>query len=150
MVVHLLDNNLLNYGLIALSNNNEKTDTPPLVLQHESPASNWLSEALPIGNGNIGAMIFGDTTEGRIQFNHKTLQKGASGATDLESYLAFGDLYITNKNTKEISNYRRQSDLSKAIANVKYHSTGTDYSYEYFCIYPDNVIVIQYKAISFI
>lgn len=139
---------LLNYGQIALGSNNEKTDTPPLVLWYESPASNWTSEALPIGNGNIGAMIFGGTTEDRIQFNHKTLWKGSSGATDLGSYLAFGDLYITNKNTNDISNYRRQLDLSKAIASVKYHSAGTDYSYEYFCSHPDNVIVIQYKAIG--
>lgn len=95
-------------------------------------------------------MFLGGTTEDRIQFNPKLHGKGQSGATNLESHLALGDLYITSKNTTEISNYRRELDLSKAIASVKKHSAGTDYSYEYFCSHPDNVIVIQYKAISFI
>ena len=30
-----------------------------MILRYDEPASDWESEALPIGNGNIGAMIFG-------------------------------------------------------------------------------------------
>ncbi|MBQ2808982.1 MAG: glycoside hydrolase N-terminal domain-containing protein, partial [Bacteroidaceae bacterium] len=77
-----------------------------LALWYDAPATNWVKEALPIGNGDMGAMIFGGIAMERVQFNHKTLWKGSSGATDLGSYLAFGDLYIINRNAKMASGYR--------------------------------------------
>src|SRR5277367_6520898 len=45
------------------------------VLWYAQPAAKW-TEALPIGNGRLGAMIFGGTTEERIQFNEDTLWTG--------------------------------------------------------------------------
>src|SRR5687767_12261412 len=47
-----------------------------LRLWYNKPAGKWV-EALPIGNGRIGAMIFGGVTEDRIQFNEETLWTGA-------------------------------------------------------------------------
>jgi alpha-L-fucosidase 2 len=47
----------------------------PLKLWYLKPASEWV-EALPVGNGRIGAMIFGGVTNERIQFNEHTLWKG--------------------------------------------------------------------------
>jgi len=44
-------------------------------LWYEAPAPAW-DEALPIGNGRLGAMIFGDTARERIQFNEETLWSG--------------------------------------------------------------------------
>lgn len=44
-------------------------------LQYQKPASEWV-EALPIGNGSLGAMIFGDPVKERIQFNLDTLWTG--------------------------------------------------------------------------
>lgn len=46
-----------------------------LVLRYDEPASKW-EEALPIGNGRLGAMVFGGVTEERIQFNEDTLWTG--------------------------------------------------------------------------
>ena len=46
-----------------------------LMLWYEKPASNW-NEALPIGNGRLGAMIFGGISEERIQLNDDTLWAG--------------------------------------------------------------------------
>lgn len=48
----------------------------PLVLWYRQPAKEWV-EALPVGNGRIGAMVFGGTTNERIQFNEATLWLGA-------------------------------------------------------------------------
>ena len=48
---------------------------PPLTLWYPSPAQNW-NEALPIGNGHIGAMVFGGVVEERIQLNDDTLWEG--------------------------------------------------------------------------
>ncbi len=47
-----------------------------LKLWYGKPAFNW-EEALPIGNGRLGAMIFGGAGEDHIQFNEETLWSGA-------------------------------------------------------------------------
>ena len=44
-------------------------------LWYQQPARNWV-EALPIGNGRLGAMIFGGAQEERVQFNEDTLWSG--------------------------------------------------------------------------
>ena len=46
-----------------------------LKLWYEKPAAKW-EEALPVGNGRLGAMIYGGTTEDHIQFNEETLWSG--------------------------------------------------------------------------
>jgi alpha-L-fucosidase 2 len=47
-----------------------------LKLWYTQPASIW-EEALPIGNGCLGAMIYGGIAEEHIQFNEETLWNGA-------------------------------------------------------------------------
>ncbi len=48
---------------------------PPLTLWYEQPATNW-NEALPLGNGRLGAMVFGGIQHERIQLNEETLWDG--------------------------------------------------------------------------
>lgn len=45
-----------------------------LTLSHQKPAEEW-TEALPVGNGRLGAMIFGGVARERIQFNEETLHR---------------------------------------------------------------------------
>lgn len=52
----------------------------PLVLWYATPATDWEREALPIGNGALGAMIFGTLASERLQFNEKTLWTGGPGS----------------------------------------------------------------------
>lgn len=47
-----------------------------LKLWYNQPAQKW-TEALPIGNGRLGAMIFGGVENDRIQFNEETLWTGS-------------------------------------------------------------------------
>ncbi|GIF20175.1 alpha-L-fucosidase 2 [Actinoplanes tereljensis] len=47
-----------------------------LTLWYDAPAGDWESQALPIGNGMLGAMIFGRVGVEAIQFNEKTLWTG--------------------------------------------------------------------------
>ena len=47
----------------------------PLTLWYRQPAKLWV-EALPIGNGRLGAMIFGGIAHERIQFNEQTVWNG--------------------------------------------------------------------------
>ena len=46
-----------------------------LNLLYDKPAEKW-TEALPIGNGRIGAMVFGGTEDERLQINESTLWGG--------------------------------------------------------------------------
>lgn len=45
------------------------------VLWYRQPASNW-NEALPVGNGRMGAMVFGDPDFERIQLNEDSVWAG--------------------------------------------------------------------------
>ena len=53
--------------------------TPPasesLALWYQHPAAQWV-EALPVGNGRIGAMVFGGVEQERLQLNEDTLWAG--------------------------------------------------------------------------
>lgn len=51
------------------------TPREDLKLWYKQPAVKW-TEALPIGNGRIGAMLFGGVENDRIQFNEETLWSG--------------------------------------------------------------------------
>ncbi|MCX7604773.1 MAG: glycoside hydrolase family 95 protein [Bryobacteraceae bacterium] len=55
---------------------------PAFRLWYDEPASHW-NEALPIGNGRLGAMVFGGVPEERLQINDDTLVSGAPGIDDL-------------------------------------------------------------------
>ena len=48
---------------------------PSLVLWYDKPANGW-TQALPVGNGRLGAMIYGGKTTDTIQFNEETLWSG--------------------------------------------------------------------------
>lgn len=50
-----------------------------LALWYKTPAGKW-TDALPIGNGRLGAMIFGGVQEERLQLNEDTLWSGAPRA----------------------------------------------------------------------
>src|SRR5688572_22996480 len=47
----------------------------PLVLWYDKPARQWV-EAAPIGNGRIGAMVYGGVPLERLQLNEDTLYAG--------------------------------------------------------------------------
>ncbi len=48
-------------------------------LWYGQPATDWETQALPIGNGRIGAMVFGGTDSERIQIAEKSLWTGGPG-----------------------------------------------------------------------
>jgi len=63
--------------LMALSSGSpgDQADWTDLRLTYDEPAAEW-TDALPVGNGSVGAMVFGGVREDRIQFNHDTLWVG--------------------------------------------------------------------------
>ena len=60
---------------VALAAIAMQTAPVPLRLFYRQPASTW-TEALPVGNGRLGAMVFGGAPEERIQLNEETIWAG--------------------------------------------------------------------------
>lgn len=63
--------------------------TKTLMLWYDKPAGSW-NEALPIGNGRMGAMLFGRTVQERIQLNEDSVWSG--GPMDRNNPSAFEQL----------------------------------------------------------
>src|SRR4051812_37960141 len=49
-----------------------------LKLWYSQPAANW-NEALPVGNGRLAAMVFGNPTGETLQLNEETVWAGGPG-----------------------------------------------------------------------
>ena len=61
--------------LACTSSYGQKSAPAALKLWYQQPAVKW-TDALPIGNGRLGAMVFAGVEEDRIQFNEETLWTG--------------------------------------------------------------------------
>ncbi len=114
-----------------------------LVLWYGKPAQDWETQALPVGNGRIGCMVFGGVPVEHIQFNDISLWSG--NEIDTGNYENFGDVFIELGKGK-YENYRRQLDISRAVQQVSYVSDGITYKREYFCSAPAQVIVGRFTA----
>lgn len=58
----------------------DKSIDPAHTLWFDEPAANW-EEALPVGNGRLGAMVYGKSGEEKIQFNEETYWTGGPYST---------------------------------------------------------------------
>lgn len=79
LIVFLSVNSSL--GIAQTSNSGELstvTTKNPMKLWYSSPAEIW-EEALPVGNGRLGAMVFGDPHKETIQLNEETIWAGEPG-----------------------------------------------------------------------
>lgn len=122
----------------------------PLTLWYDSPAQDWQSQALPIGNGRLGAMVFGGVDEERIQLNVDSLWTGdenvSGGYGTMGAYQTLGDVSIELEGKSAAEEYRRQLDLSRAIHRVRYTKDGVKFTREMFCSHPDQVVVARLTA----
>jgi alpha-L-fucosidase 2 len=138
------------------------SSNPPYLLWEPEPAPNrgpdlkpvpkgqyypydedWEKWSYPIGNGNIGANIFGRTDVERIQISEKTfanegLYRRGGLTSAAEIFLEFGH--------NDFSDYRRELNLNEAVKTVTYQSGGTRFLREYFTSYPDDVLVVRLEA----
>lgn len=118
-------------------------------LWYTQPAKQWL-QALPVGNGSLGGMIYGGVEKEQIQFNESSLVTGTTSINGNEkptvgNYQPFGDLliYFGKLNSQ---NYRRELNLNNAIQTVTFTADGVRYRREYFCSYPDKVLVAHFSS----
>jgi len=147
------------------------------ILWYDHPAEIW-EEALPLGNGRLGVMLFGKTSNELIQLNDDSMWPADLGwdepggdKNDLEdirsllfqgknaeadklivekfsrkgivrSHQTLGNLHI-DFDHQNISDYRRELNISKAMATVSYKSNGRQITEEVFVSHPHRAIVIE-------
>jgi len=125
------------------------TAAPDLVLRYDRPAQDndqgWEKEALPIGNGRIGAMVFGGLAREHLQFNDITLWSG--DAKETGTYQPFGDVVVElpghDKGARE---YRRTLDIARAVHAVTYTQGGVHFRREAWASHPAQVLVLRLTA----
>ncbi|MUI15456.1 glycoside hydrolase family 95 protein [Massilia dura] len=121
---------------------------PDLVLRYDRPAADtadgWEREALPVGNGRIGAMVFGQPGREHLQFNDITLWTG--DAKSMGAFQPFGDLFVDLPGHAAATDYARTLDLSRGLHKVTYVHNGVRYQRETIASHPADVIVVRLTA----
>jgi alpha-L-fucosidase 2 len=122
---------------------------PDLVLRYDHPAQDndygWEREALPIGNGRIGAMVFGGIAREHLQFNDITLWSGDDRETG--AYQPFGDVVVDLPgHDTDARDYHRTLDLAHGIHAVTYTHGGVQFRREAWASHPAEVIVLRLTA----
>ncbi|MBR3884601.1 MAG: glycoside hydrolase family 95 protein [Bacteroidaceae bacterium] len=143
-------------GIKSFVSDNKLTlwyDTPVTLTESNN---RWMEYSLPIGNGQLGAALFGGIAVDEIQFNEKTLWEGSPN--DMGSYGGyknFGWVYaedisgnIGNNEENSATDYVRYLDIETATAGVKYNSGSTAYERKYIASAPDQVIAVRYNAVG--
>src|ERR1035437_9263117 len=97
-----------------------------LKLWYTHPAKQWV-EALPIGNGRLGAMIFGDPVKEVIQLNENTVWAGQPNRNDnpnaKEALPEVRKLIFEGK-FKEAQDMVNQKFISKTSNGMPYQTVG--------------------------
>ncbi|MBI4891359.1 MAG: glycoside hydrolase family 95 protein, partial [Acidobacteria bacterium] len=163
-----------------------------LTLWFDAPATHF-TQSLPIGNGRLGAMLFGGIAEERIVLNEISLWSGSRQDADrpgaskvlpeirrllLEgknaeaekllaanficqgagsghgrgkdvpygAYQILANLNLKFEGHTDPRGYRRELDLSRAVARVEYEANGVKYMREAFASAPDQAILLRLTA----
>ncbi len=130
---------------------------------YDRDGSDWEKQALPIGNGYMGAMLFGMPGKDHIQFNEESFW--AAGYRGVQSkvsqtyinpgmsegingYMNAGNIFVDFglPQNPTIYNYYRDLNLDDAVAHVQYTYNDITYYREYFASYPAEVLVFRYTA----
>lgn len=100
-----------------------------LTLWYKQPAADW-NGALPIGNGRLGAMVFGETEKERIQLNEESLWAGRrvdNNSTQAGSHLKEIQELILNDENKKAFEVSNQYLLGKPPQLRSYQTLGDLY-----------------------
>lgn len=113
------------FGLTLAINISAQNDSY-LKLWYTHPAKQWV-EALPIGNGRLGAMVFGDPSKEIIQLNENTVWAGQPNRNDnpnaKEALLEIRRLVFEGK-YKEAQDLVNHNMISKTSQGMPYQTVG--------------------------
>jgi alpha-L-fucosidase 2 len=144
----------------------------------EQPATAW-PDAIPVGNGRLGATVFGAPVHERIQLNEESVWMGEPRDRNnpqadhtpevrqllfdgkvheaealaaktmmaipdrLPCYQTLGDLWLDFDGIADVTDYKLELNLSRAILTTTFKSGGITYNREVFSSAPDQVIVVR-------
>src|SRR3954454_5031849 len=97
-----------------------------LTLWYRAPASPWVA-ALPVGNGRLGAMVFGGVTEERLQLNEDTLWAGRPYDPvnpEAKNALPRVRRLLAERKYAEAAQLADASVMSKPLAQMPYQTVG--------------------------
>ncbi len=121
-----------------------------LTLWYQQPATKPMEEALAVGNGRKGALVFGAPAKERLCLNEDSLWTGdenPDGNYDtMGAYQVLGNLFVNLPGHDSADHYRRNLDLSDALAGVQYECNGVKFQREFFCSHPAGVLVARFTA----
>jgi alpha-L-fucosidase 2 len=121
-----------------------------LLLWYQQPATKPMTEALPIGNGRLGALVFGAPQQERLSVNESSLWTGdenPGGNYDtMGAYQVFGNLFVSLPAHQAAADYRRDLDIGQAVAGVSYQVSGVPFHREFFCSHPAGVLLARFTA----
>jgi alpha-L-fucosidase 2 len=116
--------------------------THSLVLWYQQPATNWTS-ALPIGNGRLGAMIFGGVEREHLQLNEDTLWAGGPYDPDNTNALAAlpeaRKLVFAGKYDAAFT-FIASNMMANPVRQMPYETLG-----DLFLVFPTNTTVTDYR-----
>lgn len=106
----------------------QKDFDPATLLWYDAPAAAW-EEALPVGNGRLGAMIFGKYGEEKIQLNEETywsggpystvVKGGAKALPQIQKYIFEGQPIEGHKLFgRELMGYPVEQQKYQSLANL--------------------------------
>ncbi len=138
----------MNLGASAEDIIADATKEKTLKLWYDEPApdsdAGWENWSLPLGNGYMGANVFGITETERIQITEVSLVDPYPYGVNsfAEVYIDFGHEF------ENVSNYSRDLVLNTSTSHVEYDYEGVTYTREYFTSYPDKVMAMKFTSSS--
>jgi alpha-L-fucosidase 2 len=113
-------------SFVASADGGTNAGPQDLTLWYAQPAKEW-TEALPVGNGRLGAMVFGRTSDERLQLNEDTLWDGYPRDTTnpqaLEALPEVRRLLFEGKNA-EATKLAGQKMMGRPMGVESYQSLG--------------------------
>jgi alpha-L-fucosidase 2 len=110
------------FGRVAVA----QPPAEPLSLWYRQPAQQWV-EALAVGNGRLGAMVFGGVAQERIQLNEDTLWAGGpydpANPDALEAWPQVRELIFSGQ-YRQASHLISQRMMAKPLAQMPYQCVG--------------------------
>ncbi len=120
------------------------------VLWYDKPAAPGMNEALTVGGGKFGGLIYGAPDRERVVLNEISLWTGSEISTSdydkMGAYQMLGELLVELPDHKNATSYRRALDIGTAIHTVSYKIGDVTYRREAFASHADGVMVIKLLA----
>ena len=113
----------------------------PLVFWYDAPAERWEQEALPIGNGLMGAMLFGDPELERIQLNVDSFWTGYNEKGQKGSHQNFAEVFVRFDTEGTVTDYRRELNIETAVHTTRYLLDGHVVVQEAFASHPLGCVI---------